>query len=41
LRVYAEPDDQTLKEINEAANKLRISKADLILKAIDQFLHPR
>lgn len=40
MRVYAEPDDQTIMEITEAAKKTNISKADLILKAIDHFLHP-
>jgi uncharacterized protein (DUF3084 family) len=39
LRVYAEPDDQTIFEINEAAKKFGISKAYLVLKAVDHFLH--
>lgn len=40
MRVYAEPDDPTVYQINETAKKLGISKADLVLKAIDQFLNP-
>jgi chromosome segregation ATPase len=40
LRVYAEPNDQTIIDITEAAKKMNVSKADLILKALDHFLHP-
>jgi len=40
LRVYAEPDEQTIIEIAEVAKKMNLSKADLILKALDHFLHP-
>jgi len=40
LRVYADVDEQTLGEINQAAKNFNLSKANLIAKAIDQFLHP-
>lgn len=33
-------DEQTLEEINQAAKNSNLSKANLIAKAIDQFLHP-
>lgn len=33
-------DEQTLEEINQAAKNFNLSKANLIAKAIDQFLHP-
>ena len=40
MRVYADVDEQTLGEINQAAKNFNLSKANLIAKAIDQFLHP-
>ena len=40
MRVYSDVDEQTLEEINQAAKNFNLSKANLIAKAIDQFLHP-
>lgn len=40
MRVYSDVDEQTLEEINQAAKNFNVSKANLIAKAIDQFLHP-
>lgn len=40
MRVYSDVDEQTLEEINQAAKNSNLSKANLIAKAIDQFLHP-
>lgn len=39
MRIYAEPDDQTLKEINQRAKESGVGKSQLVLEAIDQFLH--
>ncbi len=39
MRIYAEPDDQTLKEINQKAKETGVGKSQLVLEAIDQFLH--
>lgn len=39
MRIYAEPDDQTLKEINQRAKETGVGKSQLVLEAIDQFLH--
>ena len=39
MRVYSDVDEQTLEEINQAAKNFNLSKANLIAKAIDQFLH--
>jgi len=39
MRIYLEPDDQTLGEINQAAKKLGIGKAQFVLEAVDQYLH--
>jgi chromosome segregation ATPase len=40
LRVYTDVDEETLEEINQAAENFNISKANFIAKAIDLFLHP-
>lgn len=40
MRVYSDVDEQTLEEINQAAKNFNLSKANLIAKAIDHFLHP-
>ena len=39
MRIYVEPDDQTLKEINQAAKESGIGKAQFLLEAVDQYLH--
>lgn len=39
IRIYVEPDDQTLKEINQAAKETGIGKGQLLLEAVDQYLH--
>jgi chromosome segregation ATPase len=39
MRIYAEPDDQTLKAINQRAKETGVWKSQLVLEAIDQFLH--
>ena len=39
MRIYAEPDDQTLKEINQKAKETGIGKSQFVLEAIDQYLH--
>jgi chromosome segregation ATPase len=38
-RIYAEPDDQTLKEIGRAADEKGITRHKLVLEAIDSYLH--
>ena len=38
-RIYAEPDDQTLQEIAEAAEDKGITRHKLVLEAIDSYLH--
>jgi len=39
MRIYLEPDDQMLKEINQAAKDTGIGKAQFVLEAVDQYLH--
>jgi chromosome segregation ATPase len=39
MRIYLEPDDQMLKEINKAAKESGIGKAQFVLEAVDQYLH--
>ena len=39
MRIYVEPDDQMLKEINQAAKETGIGKAQFLLEAVDQYLH--
>jgi len=39
LRIYAEPDDLTLSEIDRAAIEKGITKKQLVLEAIDLYLH--
>jgi len=39
LRVYAEPDEQTLAELEKLALEKGISKRQLLMIAIDQLLH--
>jgi chromosome segregation ATPase len=39
MRIYVEPDDQMLKEINQKAKETGIGKAHFVLEAIDQYLH--
>ena len=39
MRIYVEPDDQTLKEINLKAKETGIGKAQFLLEAVDQYLH--
>ena len=39
MRIYAEPDDQMLKEINQAAKETGIGKAQFVLETLDQYLH--
>ncbi len=39
IRIYVEPDDQMLKEINQAAKDTGIGKAQFLLEAVDQYLH--
>lgn len=39
IRIYVEPDDQMLKEINQAAKETGIGKAKFVLEAVDQYLH--
>ena len=39
MRIYAEPDDQMLKEINQKAKETGIGKSQFVLEAIDQYLH--
>jgi len=38
-RIYLEPTDQMLKEINQKAKETGIGKAQFVLEAVDQFLH--
>ena len=38
-RIYAEPDEQTLKEIGKAAEEKGITRHKIILEAIDSYLH--
>jgi chromosome segregation ATPase len=38
-RIYAEPDEQTLKEISKAAEEKGITRHKLVLEAIDSYLH--
>lgn len=39
MRIYAEPDDLTISEIDQAAIKKGITKKQLVLDAIDFYLH--
>ena len=38
-RIYLEPTDQILKEINQKAKESGIGKAQFVLEAVDQYLH--
>jgi chromosome segregation ATPase len=38
-RIYLEPNDQMLKEINQRAKESGIGKAQFVLEAVDQYLH--
>jgi hypothetical protein len=38
-RIYAEPDEQTIEEINKAAKEEGITRHKLILEAINSYLH--
>ena len=39
MRIYAEPTDQMLKEINQAVKERGIGKTQIVLEALDQYLH--
>ena len=39
MRIYVEPTDQLLKEVNQAVKEKGIGKTQLILEALDQYLH--
>lgn len=39
MRIYAEPDDLTLSELDQAAIKKGITKKQILLEAIDLYLH--
>jgi chromosome segregation ATPase len=39
LRIYAEPDDLTISEMERAATEKGITKKQLVLEAIDLYLH--
>ncbi len=39
MRIYAEPSDQMLKEINQAVKEKGIGKTQIVLEALDQYLH--
>jgi len=39
MRIYAEPNDQMLKEINQAVKEKGIGKTQIVLEALDQYLH--
>lgn len=39
MRIYAEPDDLTLSEMERVAIERRITKKQLVLEAIDLYLH--
>ena len=39
MRIYAEPDDLTLSEIDRAAIEKGITKKQLVLEAVDLYLH--
>lgn len=38
MRIYAEPDDQMLKEINQAVKEKGIGKTQIVIEALDQYL---
>ena len=38
-RIYAEPDEQTIEEIDKAAKEKGITRHKLVLEAIDSYLH--
>lgn len=40
MRIYAEADDRTISEMVKFSKKMRISRNELILQSINQFLHP-
>jgi hypothetical protein len=39
MRIYLEPDDQMIKEINRASEETGIDKAKFVLEAVDHYLH--
>ncbi len=39
MRIYAEATDQLLKEINQAVKEKGIGKTQIVLEALDQYLH--
>ncbi len=39
MRVYAPIEDQALEELDQAASKMGISRAQLLIKAVDFYLH--
>lgn len=39
MRIYLEPTDQMLKEINQASKETGIGKAQFVLEAVDHYLH--
>lgn len=39
MRIYAEPSDQMVKEINQKAKETGIGKSQFVLEALDQYLH--
>ena len=39
MRIYAEPTDQQLKEINQAVKEKGIGKTQIVLEALDLYLH--
>ena len=39
IRIYAEANDQLLKDINQAVKEKGIGKTQIVLEALDQYLH--
>jgi predicted RNase H-like nuclease (RuvC/YqgF family) len=39
MRIYAEPNNQMLKEINQTVKEKGIGKTQIVLEALDQYLH--
>lgn len=39
MRIYAEPSDQLLAEINKAVKEKGIGKSQIVLEALDQYFH--
>jgi chromosome segregation ATPase len=39
MRIYAEANDQLLKDINQAVKEKGIGKTQIVLEALDQYLH--